>query len=80
MGRREEQLSGTQDISFCLICQIASVVGKGEAYLAFKTNFLMLSVLQKKRMRSKATWGKAGGPLDIMKACQEITTGRGNPA
>lgn len=34
------------------------------------------TVLQKKRMRSKACWGKAGGPLDIMKACQELTSGR----
>uniref|UniRef100_H2TUH7 Guanine nucleotide-binding protein-like 1 n=2 Tax=Takifugu rubripes TaxID=31033 RepID=H2TUH7_TAKRU len=32
--------------------------------------------LQKKRMRRKAGWGKAGGPLDIMKACQEITAGK----
>ncbi|CAF97816.1 unnamed protein product, partial [Tetraodon nigroviridis] len=34
------------------------------------------TVLQKRRIRSKAGWGKAGGPLDIMKACQEITAGR----
>ncbi|TNN02785.1 hypothetical protein fugu_010272 [Takifugu bimaculatus] len=32
--------------------------------------------LQKKRIRRKAGWGKAGGPLDIMKACQEITAGK----
>lgn len=36
-----------------------------------------LVVLQKKRMRRKADWGHAGGPLDILKACQEITAGRG---
>uniref|UniRef100_A0A3Q3WYX8 Guanine nucleotide-binding protein-like 1 n=1 Tax=Mola mola TaxID=94237 RepID=A0A3Q3WYX8_MOLML len=34
------------------------------------------TVLQKKRMRRNAGWSKAGGPLDIMKACQEITAGR----
>lgn len=34
-------------------------------------------VLQKKRMRRKADWSKAGGPIDILKACQEITAGRG---
>ncbi|KAM4600794.1 guanine nucleotide-binding protein-like 1 [Polymixia lowei] len=33
------------------------------------------TVLQKKRMR-KSGWGQAGGPIDIMKACQEITAGR----
>lgn len=34
------------------------------------------TVLQKKRMRRKAGWSQAGGPIDIMKACQEITAGR----
>ncbi|KAM8869892.1 guanine nucleotide-binding protein-like 1 [Spinachia spinachia] len=34
------------------------------------------TVLQKKRMRKKADWSHAGGPLDILKACQEITAGR----
>lgn len=34
------------------------------------------TVLQKKRMRKKADWCHAGGPLDILKACQEITAGR----
>lgn len=62
------------DYSKCKRCWI------GQAYLAFKTNHFMLSVIQKKRIRSKAGWGKAGGPLDIMKACQEITAGRGHPA
>ncbi|KAJ3598537.1 hypothetical protein NHX12_002046 [Muraenolepis orangiensis] len=33
------------------------------------------TVLQKKRVR-KAGWGHAGGPIDIMKACQEITAGK----
>lgn len=45
--------------------------------MEFKKSVFALSVLQKKRLRSKAGWGKAGGPLDIMKACQEITAGRG---
>lgn len=54
----------------------------GHACLGFKTHrtICWLSGLQKKRMRRKAGWGKAGGPLDIMKACQEITAGKGNPA
>ncbi|XP_032374571.1 guanine nucleotide-binding protein-like 1 [Etheostoma spectabile] len=34
------------------------------------------TVLQKKRMRKKADWSHAGGPLDILKACQEITAGK----
>ncbi|GAA6229281.1 guanine nucleotide-binding protein-like 1 [Lates japonicus] len=34
------------------------------------------TVLQKKRMRRKTDWSHAGGPIDIMKACQEITAGR----
>ncbi|XP_056301061.1 guanine nucleotide-binding protein-like 1 [Pseudoliparis swirei] len=34
------------------------------------------TVLQKKRMRKKADWSHAGGPLDILKACREITAGR----
>lgn len=34
------------------------------------------TVLQKKRMRKTAGWGAAGGPIDIMKACQEITAGK----
>ncbi|XP_058504864.1 guanine nucleotide-binding protein-like 1 isoform X1 [Solea solea] len=34
------------------------------------------TVLQKKRMRRKADWSNAGGPLDILKACREITAGR----
>ncbi|KAM9310230.1 LOW QUALITY PROTEIN: guanine nucleotide-binding protein-like 1 [Pholidichthys leucotaenia] len=34
------------------------------------------TVLQKKRMRRKADWSHAGGPLDILKACQEITSGK----
>ncbi|KAM6968317.1 guanine nucleotide-binding protein-like 1 [Aplochiton taeniatus] len=33
------------------------------------------TVLQKKRMR-KSVWGKSRGPIDILKACQEITAGR----
>ncbi len=28
-------------------------------------------------MRRKAGWNQAGGPIDILKACQEITAGRG---
>ncbi|KAM6995417.1 guanine nucleotide-binding protein-like 1 [Tautogolabrus adspersus] len=34
------------------------------------------TVLQKKRMKRKADWNYAGGPIDILKACQEITAGR----
>ncbi|KAM3613725.1 uncharacterized protein V6R79_004265 [Siganus canaliculatus] len=34
------------------------------------------TVLQKKRMRRTADWSHAGGPLDILKACQDITAGR----
>ncbi|KAM3872866.1 guanine nucleotide-binding protein-like 1 [Diretmus argenteus] len=34
------------------------------------------TVLQKKRMRRKGGWSDAGGPIDILKACQEITAGR----
>ncbi|KAK7887034.1 hypothetical protein WMY93_026655 [Mugilogobius chulae] len=34
------------------------------------------TVLQKKRMRKKANWSHAGGPLDILKACQDITAGK----
>uniref|UniRef100_UPI003AABA097 guanine nucleotide-binding protein-like 1 isoform X2 n=1 Tax=Centroberyx gerrardi TaxID=166262 RepID=UPI003AABA097 len=34
------------------------------------------TVLQKKRMRRKAGWSQAGGPIDILKACQEITAGK----
>ncbi|XP_061675716.1 guanine nucleotide-binding protein-like 1 isoform X2 [Syngnathoides biaculeatus] len=34
------------------------------------------TVLQKKRMRRKADWSHAGGPTEILKACQEITAGR----
>ncbi|XP_053182404.1 guanine nucleotide-binding protein-like 1 [Scomber japonicus] len=34
------------------------------------------TVLQKKRMRRKADWSQAGGPTDILKACQELTEGR----
>lgn len=38
-----------------------------------------LAVLQKKRMRRTAGWSQAGGPTEILKACQEITAGRGGP-
>lgn len=34
------------------------------------------TVLQKKRMRKKSSWGQAGGPIHILRACQEITAGR----
>ncbi|XP_072316812.1 guanine nucleotide-binding protein-like 1 isoform X3 [Eucyclogobius newberryi] len=34
------------------------------------------TVLQKKRMRKKASCSFAGGPLDILKACQDITAGK----
>uniref|UniRef100_A0A673BNS3 Guanine nucleotide-binding protein-like 1 n=1 Tax=Sphaeramia orbicularis TaxID=375764 RepID=A0A673BNS3_9TELE len=34
------------------------------------------TVLQKKRMRRKADWSHAGGPLEILKACQDITAGK----
>lgn len=34
------------------------------------------TVLQKKRMKRKGHWGKAGGPIHIMRACQEITAGQ----
>ncbi|XP_068179426.1 guanine nucleotide-binding protein-like 1 [Antennarius striatus] len=33
------------------------------------------TVLQKKKMRRKAGWSQAGGPIDILKACQDITAG-----
>ncbi|XP_048116223.1 LOW QUALITY PROTEIN: guanine nucleotide-binding protein-like 1 [Alosa alosa] len=34
------------------------------------------TVLQKRRMKRKGHWNRAGGPIHIMKACQEITAGR----
>uniref|UniRef100_W5L9P5 Guanine nucleotide-binding protein-like 1 n=1 Tax=Astyanax mexicanus TaxID=7994 RepID=W5L9P5_ASTMX len=34
------------------------------------------STLQKKRMRRKCGWSQAGGPIHIMRACQEITAGK----
>ncbi|CAL1610870.1 unnamed protein product [Knipowitschia caucasica] len=34
------------------------------------------TILQKKRMRKKVHWSVAGGPLDILKACQGITAGK----
>lgn len=34
------------------------------------------TLLQKKRMRKKAGWNHAGGPIHIMRVCQEITAGR----
>ncbi|XP_053287603.1 guanine nucleotide-binding protein-like 1 isoform X2 [Pleuronectes platessa] len=34
------------------------------------------TVLQKRRVRTKADWRHGGGPTDILKACQEITAGR----
>ncbi|RXN05678.1 guanine nucleotide-binding -like 1 [Labeo rohita] len=34
------------------------------------------TLLQKKRMRKKVGWNQAGGPIHIMRACQEITAGR----
>ncbi|XP_061770820.1 guanine nucleotide-binding protein-like 1 [Nerophis ophidion] len=34
------------------------------------------TVLQKRRMRRKADWSQAGGPTEILKACQDITAGR----
>ncbi|XP_051262171.1 guanine nucleotide-binding protein-like 1 [Dicentrarchus labrax] len=34
------------------------------------------TVLQKKRVRKHAGWSHAGGPIDILKACQDITAGR----
>ncbi|XP_051574968.1 guanine nucleotide-binding protein-like 1 isoform X1 [Myxocyprinus asiaticus] len=34
------------------------------------------TVLQKRRMRKKTGYDQAGGPIHIMRACQEITTGR----
>nr|XP_055067193.1 guanine nucleotide-binding protein-like 1 [Misgurnus anguillicaudatus] len=34
------------------------------------------TVLQKRRMRKKAGWSLAGGPIHIMRACQEITAGK----
>lgn len=30
-------------------------------------------------MRRKADWSHAGGPLEIFKACQDITAGKGRP-
>ncbi|XP_062848821.1 guanine nucleotide-binding protein-like 1 isoform X2 [Trichomycterus rosablanca] len=36
------------------------------------------SLLQKRRMRRKGGWGRAGGPIHILKACQEITAGKVN--
>ncbi|XP_012676935.2 guanine nucleotide-binding protein-like 1 [Clupea harengus] len=34
------------------------------------------TILQKRRMKQKGHWGRAGGPIHIMKVCQEITAGR----
>lgn len=34
------------------------------------------TLLQKKRMRRKCGWSQAGGPIHIMRACQEITAGK----
>uniref|UniRef100_A0A1A8JL38 Guanine nucleotide-binding protein-like 1 n=1 Tax=Nothobranchius kuhntae TaxID=321403 RepID=A0A1A8JL38_NOTKU len=34
------------------------------------------TVLQKRRMRRKADWSRAGGLKDLFKACQDITAGR----
>ncbi|XP_053480563.1 guanine nucleotide-binding protein-like 1 [Ictalurus furcatus] len=34
------------------------------------------SLFQKKRMRRKGGWGQAGGPIHILRACQEITAGK----
>ncbi|KAG9344967.1 hypothetical protein JZ751_009507 [Albula glossodonta] len=34
------------------------------------------TLLQKKRMRRKVGWGGAGGPIHILRACQDITAGR----
>ncbi|KAM9487831.1 guanine nucleotide-binding protein-like 1 [Clarias gariepinus] len=34
------------------------------------------SLFQKRRMRRKNGWGQAGGPIHIMRACQEITAGK----
>lgn len=58
-----------------LKCNITSTTW--ETFVALRLSIWWLSVLQKKKMRRNAGWSKAGGPLDIMKACQEITAGRG---
>ncbi|KAK3571878.1 hypothetical protein QTP86_020566 [Hemibagrus guttatus] len=34
------------------------------------------SLFQKKRMRRKGGWGQAGGPIHILRACQEIIAGK----
>ncbi|XP_026854934.2 guanine nucleotide-binding protein-like 1 isoform X1 [Electrophorus electricus] len=34
------------------------------------------TLLQKRRMRKKSGWSRAGGPIHIMRACQEITAGK----
>ncbi|XP_017561536.1 guanine nucleotide-binding protein-like 1 [Pygocentrus nattereri] len=34
------------------------------------------TLLQKKRMRRKGGWSQAGGPIHIMRSCQEITAGK----
>lgn len=39
--------------------------------------FNATAVLQKRRMRRKGGWGQAGGPIQILRACQEITAGKG---
>lgn len=37
----------------------------------------LAAVFQKRRMRRKGGWGQAGGPIHILRACQEITAGKG---
>ncbi|MEQ2201938.1 hypothetical protein XENOCAPTIV_020962, partial [Xenoophorus captivus] len=48
---------------------------KGSLFLLYLSS-VSLKVLQKKRMRKKADWSRAGGLIDIFKACQEITAGK----
>lgn len=69
--------------SVCIICCVlCSKWGKSvkrvENNLALEwLSACWSAVLQKKRMRKKANWSVAGGLADILKACQEITAGRG---
>lgn len=47
------------------------------SYFSAFVSFHLATVLQKKRMRRKGGWGQAGGPIHILRACQEITAGKG---
>lgn len=56
---------------------VPSSIPAGNLCCMWNPYLVLVIVLQKKRMRRKGDWSKAGGPVDILKACQEITAGRG---